>query len=210
MRWDWQTQMLAATSHPHFERADNEARSHSILEEYSCLEFGRLRYCCYTISTLRADGETWTRIGSLQDCCVAINTTSARKQATGVEPASGGYDAPMLAIAPRLHFGGGGESCTHWYPGYEPGKPLLLHPRVLTDAPDWSRTSNLFVLSEAPLPIGLQGHIGMAGFEPATFGSQNRCATKLRHIPLILLVRFELTHGLFLRQPPASNWATGA
>ena len=33
----------------------------------------------------------------------------------------------------------------------------------------------------------------MAEFEPATFGSQSRRATKLRHIPFMLQVRVELT-----------------
>lgn len=38
-----------------------------------------------------------------------------------------------------------------------------------------------------------RGKVGMAGFEPATFGSQSRRATKLRHIPFMLQVRVELT-----------------
>lgn len=38
-----------------------------------------------------------------------------------------------------------------------------------------------------------RGIIGMAGFEPATFGSQSRRATKLRHIPLMLLMGVEPT-----------------
>ncbi len=44
----------------------------------------------------------------------------------------------------------------------------------------------------------------MAGFEPATFGSQSRRATKLRHIPFMLLVRLELTikHILSLPRMP--------
>jgi hypothetical protein len=37
--------------------------------------------------------------------------------------------------------------------------------------------------------IGELTPVGTVGFEPITFGSQNRCATKLRHIPLVLLVR---------------------
>jgi hypothetical protein len=46
--------------------------------------------------------------------------------------------------------------------------------------------------------IGELTPVGTVGFEPTTFGSQNRCATKLRHIPLVLLVRVELTNKLGL------------
>ncbi len=65
-----------------------------------------------------------------------------------------------------------------------------------------SRTHKIWFLRPARLPVSSQGHIGMAGFEPATFSSQSCRATKLRHIPLVLLVGFEPTHRLFLRQPP--------
>lgn len=45
--------------------------------------------------------------------------------------------------------------------------------------------------------------VGMAGFEPATFSSQSCRATKLRHIPLVLLTGVEpVQNRLFLRQPP--------
>lgn len=35
--------------------------------------------------------------------------------------------------------------------------------------------------------------VGVTGFEPATLCSQSICATKLRHTPMELVVRFERT-----------------
>ncbi len=53
-----------------------------------------------------------THIEDLPCPCVASYTTSALKQAARVELASEDYETSMLAIAPRLHFGGGGRSRT--------------------------------------------------------------------------------------------------
>lgn len=140
---------------------------------------------------------------------------------------------PCCQLTPHLHFGDGGENCTHWFSGADPDEPYLApSPLRSPNTPDWTRTSILFVLSEAPLAnwatgakiaksclsnqhvcqypwlesnqqnlhaecstfsVPSQGHIGVAGFEPATISSQSCCATKLRHTPLILLVGLEPT-----------------
>jgi hypothetical protein len=67
-----------------------------------------------------------------------------------------------------------------------------------------SRTHKIWFLRPARLPVSSQGQmVGMAGFEPATFSSQSCRATKLRHIPLVLLTGVEpVQNRLFLRQPP--------
>ena len=78
-------------------------------------------------------------------------------------------------------FGDGGKNWACRCSGYEPDEPPLLHPRIFTNTPDWIWTSNLFVLSEAPLPLGYKGKVWVAGIEPATWSSQNsrasNCAT---------------------------------
>lgn len=52
------------------------------------------------------------------------------------------------------------------------------------------------------MPVPSQGHIGVTGFEPATFCSQSRRATKLRYTPLVLLVGVEPTTKQILSLPP--------
>lgn len=57
-------------------------------------------------------------------------------------------------------------------------------PQAITTAAAEARTSSPTANARAPV-LGRGLHVGLAGFEPTTPGTQSRCATKLRYSPRI-------------------------